>query len=646
MKLSNRSTIMVTIIAIIAIILTITIVLYKIPACTNNKQKTEHFVIQTPNPMVTLDNNYNKQLYQTNGIKKCTVLNVKDSAIASNYIDNLRIRTWQPAQSNPLYTQYDKDKNTHDYCYYFVDSNNFIPSDNTKDPLAPLQDPLATISNCSRNSGLFKDTPFIDDVFLDSNYDVTNTLPYDKCVIKINKQKATPSNLTRFWEDNFKSNDAFCQGFVKTVNHEVNRYKTMIGDLVNKVTPYRRRHQSISVLDQKIATVAQSNVQLQGKTIPKKEKELYSLQKHINKENDKLTNQIKSYTSDVFDKYGILVTKNSYYNESSNNLLVLDESHTAFKDAFTYSNQLKMKCDKELQGATKQFDGLAKIHTDLRTSYNVVYDELSQCNKEVFTINSNISRAQVLQKELLETHSNVSKELNECQLRRKPLPPEESYLKDALNQHYNAFLSCEKERAQVSADVGQVERQNKAIQDEIDDIKKRCRNQKVSYDMIQVDVDRAAAQNLVTNQQRACETAQSLRKRKMEIIDDIANLQMQYAKVVGQNKSCKRQTEICGCYKKVGEEVWNDNGISGNRAYTTSGRIDFVRGVIGDGKQHTNGFVRWHVEGKHDKKRWKTPVYRLLNTKRDRGDSDNYVEVDGIINTNGKLVKIEAWMKQ
>lgn len=627
----------------IVIILTLVILIIAV-TCFQRKTTKEGFATT---PKVSLDREYNQKLYDTYGIKKCNILSVPDNNVSSNYIDSLRIRHWRPSQSNPLYAPYIDSTDTHDYCYYFTDSNDFFPATN-QDTVEAVNDPLASISECSSNNQLFRDVPFIDGVFVDNNNDVTNALPYNKCVLKINKAKATPPNVTSFW-DKFKESDAFCQGFVKMVNQEVKRYQGYINDLIRSLIPFRDRHRTTSNLDSQLQRYTKSNDDLRTRHIPKSEKELNDLQSYIDKEKAVMFSEIQTLQQKASSSYEQYLTKHSHYIATSNNVVLLQDNQTLFQNALSESNALKQKCDIDLTNQKKVLSNETSLYNIKERTFNKVTETLETCNRDVKTYTTNISQARVYQEELGVGYSNVTKALKACDLERRPLPNEEKYLKDLLKEHYDKFLVCEKEKAKIGSYVEQAQRKVKALQDEIEDIKKRCRTHKGSLDLVQVDIDRTTSQYFITNQQKACETVQSLRRRRMELTSELSDLQTKLAEVKELATGCEKKKTICGCFKyiridgrfdKRDSDVWNDYGIEvGTRALTSEGRITTIRRYL-PGFEKGEAFIRWRTSNGG-----KTGLYQILNTRAcKKDDCANYIDVDAPIQTNGgKLVAMELF---
>lgn len=141
--------------------------------------------------------------YDWQGVERCDALNAKDfgwrmemdhGALSAmdTFVGGFRMREWKPENdsivNNPNYNPRMK------YCYMYNSSNQI---EDLRDRALNANNGMVT---CDAFKAYTNHPEFITRTFEDETPDKTHTLTYKKCVIEVDTDKITPSNLNAFWK--------------------------------------------------------------------------------------------------------------------------------------------------------------------------------------------------------------------------------------------------------------------------------------------------------------------------------------------------------------------------------------------------------------------------------------------------------------
>lgn len=205
-KYRYTTTSLVIVILIIVILLVVQFVLYVRSLYSRKKvddfgpyDTREGFVPPPPPPPhpkspINLDQPTSILYREKNAIQSCDALRSDDPKMSEMSQDTMRsilgsnrMNQWKPGEDEPLIDNI-KNKTGHTYCYLYNDDEN---------KMKDLR--LFDKAGCSLQNPIFKDTPFIDNVYKSKYPDNTHTIPIEKCIIEIDPSKTSVENLDKYW---------------------------------------------------------------------------------------------------------------------------------------------------------------------------------------------------------------------------------------------------------------------------------------------------------------------------------------------------------------------------------------------------------------------------------------------------------------
>lgn len=167
-----------------------------------------------------------------NAIQSCDYLRPTSPDIMSGssqdqmrrVLDGHRINIYKPEADDTFALE--RMNKLKDYCYMYNDKENDM-----KDYM------LYADSNngCTMNNPIFKDTPFISNVFSTLHKDSTHAIPLEKCVMEIDRTQATPENLNAYWE---KWGTSKCSSITNPLRDQLADYVDKNNKLSNEIAEY------------------------------------------------------------------------------------------------------------------------------------------------------------------------------------------------------------------------------------------------------------------------------------------------------------------------------------------------------------------------------------------------------------------------
>lgn len=213
-------------------IVIISLILIVLCLAISQRKVQEHF---TSNK---IDKQVVSQVYQNTGIERCESLyadiaskgdmrgQMTDRAVETmdNYILGHRLREWIPMDAKK---QQEQASSGSKHCYMMYDDNHNVI------------DPILKNEKCDMTNTIFAGIDFIEKVYIDSNLDLTHTLPYNKCVLQINPNKVETTSMNYFWS---RMGDAQCTQYKNTASNEIK-------GLVNDVSRYNEELKVFKTLE-------------------------------------------------------------------------------------------------------------------------------------------------------------------------------------------------------------------------------------------------------------------------------------------------------------------------------------------------------------------------------------------------------------
>lgn len=148
----------------------------------------------SPRDPVNLDQPTSIRFREKNAIQSCEALRSDDPQMSKKsqdtmklILDSHRINQWKPGVDEPLIENI-RNKTGHAYCYMYNDNEN---------KMKDLR--LFGKPGCSLQNPIFKDTPFISNVYKSNYPDNTHTIPIEKCIIEIDPSETSVANLDSYW---------------------------------------------------------------------------------------------------------------------------------------------------------------------------------------------------------------------------------------------------------------------------------------------------------------------------------------------------------------------------------------------------------------------------------------------------------------
>lgn len=614
---------------------------------TRRRTMTEQF--QTQKATTVTAPFLDKAIYGSSGagIQACDVLRKPFDPVSDNFVDTFRLRKWVPQRhqsgaaastnNNTLYSQGIKDNKQ--FCYFFTNSNDIV-DERTGERMAPVLDPISSVAACDKASSLFAGAPFIDKAFLDTSLDATHTLPYSKCVLQIDPAKINSASLSNFWAqmNDSSSSSAFCKGYLASVSKEIEAVAAAISAVHNALLPYRVKYDSLEALRKRIATLTSQTLTLTGTENPRLADQLSALQKGISQSNVFYGGSNALLESKVVNLGGVLTTRISERDEQAMRRGLLIQDWNVLKARSAELARTEAMCAnalREVVQSTKVVDDRNEV---LRKQYAGVEKQFYTCRRELQELDERFTDVLARNDELVATFKTISRTSRECSTALQQLQKDEVAVNTSLADATTRLEACQVDVGRTLASVRGLEQANAALYEEIADIKKRCRNQQMIVDNKMLDAKQSASQMLIRTQQQVCASAINLRNRKTELLAEISSINSAALQSASAAESCDRMMDACGCHALVAHMDWNDKGREGNRALTTSGRIDEVRSKI--------RFIKG--SGNEPVLRWKqsngqlTAFHAHIGDKRDAGSreadkKDNWVEVRGDLSSYGNL---------
>lgn len=590
----------------ITLAISIAYVLYKYAP----KQYVEHFVD------ASLSQAYVNAVYDDKGVKPCTVL-TSDNYMSTHYVDTLRIKQWKPTDNDPRYKEYQMSHSNSDYCYFFMDDDKkILKTEDFPYGYAPNVDPLANFSNCSKDNTLFKDQPLVQEVFESTGYDKSHNLPYKKCVIKIDKAEAKKEDVVNSFWSNFSRGDAFCEGMAKTLQAEVKSYQDKIKELTKRVAQYRNKYKTPNDLKASLSTCQSTNSQLAG-TINENGKQLKNLQNKIQQSNEQYAASIRDLRQQIDALKQQFNVKNSDFTQLSyNQKYILQMDIKELEKSISSMTQKRNKCVTDLTALNTRYNKLKAEHDRVTQEYRQITVDLGSCERELRDTNTAIEEQKPIFMELKKKLVQLKEDLIRCDTDQKSLLKEEAWWRARFKRTSDDYNRCAQARAKLEAQIASLKQEKNALINEIEEIKKRCRDDQSQFNMASVGIHRDASKEIISTEKQRCSASIAMRQRKVELLNEINGILL-------QANSCDRIVAACKCFKKVAEFPWNDEGVEGSRAWTTSGRIDEIR-------KHLSAapFIqfRW-TDGR------KSGIYQITKTRKKKGGG-SYIDIIGAVGAN------------
>ena len=376
--------------------------------------------------MNNVTNSYFMNQKETSSIESCDILNDPDSLMSTAYLPSQRIKKFKP--QTPL-----QDGNKYEYCYIDNDVRNGI------------QDYIMKDRECSKSDPLFA-SPFIESVYSDNNLENTRKFPYEKCIIKIDKEQVNRQEIKNFWDrigttecsrlfDEVLKENAKITNNVKTCNNEVTRLKKefenkkqTINNLLNDTIPNLDRQITSCMRTQSVLVEDKNNALRDSMKWNKLFKEDETKCKT---ELSYLKNKADSCDVELENLKKLYNKKQDDYHRLYKRYVVLKEKKTALESAYSnlqtqYSNILETK--KALE---EEYRKVYNSYVICMKELKVCTSTLSQCTKERERIENDLKRILKLLDEcnqahnkcktsLLQTNENIGMILKEIE-RMQPL---------------------------------------------------------------------------------------------------------------------------------------------------------------------------------------------------------------------------------
>ena len=176
-------------------------------------------------------------MYNKAGIEPCNILD-NNTLTSGLYLGSLRFRKEKPGE--PDRTQ----------CYYFTDRDpkktilqEEIPGRN----LPPIADPLSAYPCSKTDNPLLQNISFITGTKEINTHDATLQpgISYNRCILDIDKSKATPQEINKFWAPldvtNSSPQSLPCAAALASLQKETDMYNSKIDQVQGDIASYKNQ---------------------------------------------------------------------------------------------------------------------------------------------------------------------------------------------------------------------------------------------------------------------------------------------------------------------------------------------------------------------------------------------------------------------
>lgn len=348
------------------------------------------------------------KLREDHAIQSCDILRPQNTTdISSTSHDNMRsildghrLNTYKPKDNNPLDGNLDRNMS---YCYMYNDAQN------------NMKDYMLYNNGCSLDNPIFENVDFITNVYETEHKDNTHTLPLKKCVVEIDPQQVTPSNLDNYWS---KWGSEICNGISGPIQNEIRSTSNNIYQLSNDI---------VEIIDSIKSAEDQFDL--------------------LSTSNDICSNTIIDENSNL---QSFTNRYNTEYDLFSSNKLLRDEKYS------TYNQKLDTKRDKE-----STLENLLQSLGEIQTQNNACQVELSECQNERSILETDKNNVLILNNELIEEEKNKRQTYNDlyddyskimrnesqCRVDVEKLTQEVDEKRESFLRKQDAFNSCDDNRS-------------------------------------------------------------------------------------------------------------------------------------------------------------------------------------------------------
>lgn len=336
---------MLNVVLIILLVISVAILVYKV------RTKHEHFTQQ-----LSMQN-----ILQGIGVEKCGILQPSGSLLEDPLVANIyksgRLKEWKPLKATTF------DKNL-DYCS--IDRDDYILAEEV----------------CSKDNPMFKDIPFISDVFSSDENVATKYKDSNECVFKIEKDLVDDASKALWWSkwqnqsECDKVNASLKEKNVK-LNEELTTIQKLKTDIENELFKIKKDN---AALTSSINTDEISINQLKGDYETKRNKYMTILQK-LNSLRDK-------YISLQATEEPEMVSLRNSYNQITEEFDNISKEWTKIKKEYDEQllsitdkkTSLKDKKNQNVRFTDEQLKPMMQKYNDLKRNIDIKQNELNACD--------------------------------------------------------------------------------------------------------------------------------------------------------------------------------------------------------------------------------------------------------------------------
>lgn len=323
---------------------------------------------------------------------------------ATNYVTTARLKKLK----HMPHVNVDNEK--YDYCYFDYDKE------------FKNIDPLMEGEDCSKINSVFYDIPFISDVYIDKHMEDTRFFPYNKCVIKIDKEKArNTEHLQQFWERvetidckqqvreiNMKIVSIteeldMCQEKLKQAKHEYNDLVKQAKDLesiiIEKESTLNACLKNLQVLREELSII-DHDLKQRNKQYETTKKDCESKILHVQTKASKCENDFKSLKS----KHDNEVLRNK----------TLQSQLQSNVSKFQLNSIAQTNLKEQHQSLKTYKDKLNESIFQLTQEYNSIYIEWTNCNTQFTECQKKLSLSRSNTINLQEKYTKCLKQYYSC----------------------------------------------------------------------------------------------------------------------------------------------------------------------------------------------------------------------------------------
>ena len=472
-------------------------------------------------------------MYNKAGIEPCNILD-NNTLTSGLYLGSLRFRKEKPGE--PDRTQ----------CYYFTDRDpkktilqEEIPGRN----LPPIADPLSAYPCSKTDNPLLQNISFITGTKEINTPDATLQpgISYNRCILDIDKSKATPQEINKFWAPLDVTNSSpqslpcaaalaslqketdMYNSKIDQVQGDIASYKNQLGQLMSASNAFRSQSRIANQTPRQVATVAaecESITKTLTNSLVTASNNYTTSINAANREKESSYELINTYQNSIQDlKKDITAIQSQRapvettvgYNQSLNQQL---------NNTFADLSQRNDDCGRKVLEGMQTLTTLRSQQTELRNQRDRLLQERANTQEALKALGSINAQLKTDAVSMADRAQKATEQANTCDRDLKNVTREANYwveelakIKAALQACQNALSPYQSQISVLNRKVEQLQGENPELTRNIYDLQAKIQEDTYKFAQIKADADTANTQ--IANE--ACQRTSDLNMMAAQI---------------------------------------------------------------------------------------------------------------------------------